>query len=554
MKVSVISLNAKYVHLAPAPYALGAGVLAFARRSHEVVVIDGVAGKDESGVLARAVSVAPHAVAFSVYIWNVEAVRRLLPRVRLLLPDAKIILGGPEVSYAVEGTFSDMPECDYILSGEGEESFARLLDAIEEKGAVEGIPGCAYRTDGGVFVPTPVLGRGTPPSPLDFGYAEALRGRIAYLESSRGCPFSCAFCLSGRCGGVRFFDVERVKRDILSLANADTRTVKLVDRTFNADRARAREIWRFIMEKRALGEIPPGVCFHFEIAGELLDEESMALLETAPRGLFQLEIGLQSLNPETLRAISRAPVSARLLSCVRRLVLAGNIHIHTDLIAGLPREDLATFRLGFDQAFRLGAHMLQLGFLKLLHGAPMREEREKYPCAYGEKPPYTVTSTPVLSEGDLADIALCEMGCERLYNSGKYKRTLCEVLAPHVSPYTLFRDAGRALSALGLSYTLDDETKVLLDFFEAYLPRERVRDLLLWDHMARNPSCYTPKALRLEDPALARIKRAMDEKHPRKTGVRRAVAILYTEGRVAFADYEEKDPVTGSYEVKTFVM
>ena len=554
MKVAVVSLNAKYVHLAPAPYALGAGVLAFAKHPHEVVIVDGVAGKDDETALARALSTAPDLLAFCAYIWNIEALKRLLPRARALLPHAKIILGGPEVSYAVEKTFSEMPACDYILSGEGEEPFARLLDAIEEGKDVGTVLGCGYRTEWDVFVPTPFVGEGTPPSPLDFGYAKALRGRIAYLESSRGCPFSCAFCLSGRSGRVRFFDMERVKRDLLLLANAETRTVKFVDRTFNADRARAREIWRFIMEKRASGEIPEGVCFHFEIAGELLDEESLALLETAPRGLFQMEIGLQSLNTDTLKAISRAPVSARLLENIRRLVKMGSIHIHTDLIAGLPCEDLPTFHRGFDQAFSLGAHMLQLGFLKLLKGAPMREEGEKYPCAYREEPPYTVTSTPVLSESDLADIALCEAGCDRLYNSGKYARTLKETLALGVSPYLFFRDAGRALSPLGHAYTLDEEIAVLLSFFEAYLSRERARDLLLYDHIASNPSCYVPKALRREDPALARIKRLLVEKDPPKAGVRRAVVILYTEDAVAYADYTQKDPITGRYEVKTVKM
>ena len=554
MKVSVISLNAKYVHLAPAPYALGAGALAFAKHAHEVVPVPWVVGKDRDALLSLISGMKPDLVAFSAYIWNIGEIAWLLPQVRALLPEIPILLGGPEVSYAVEEYFDRFPACDYILSGEGEEPFARLLDALEEGKTAAGVPGCAYRTEEGVFVPTPFVGEGTPPSPLDFGYREALHGRIAYLETSRGCPFSCAFCLSGRSGRVRFFDIDRVKRDILLLANAKTQTVKFVDRTFNADRARARALWQFMIEKRRSGEIPEGVCFHFEIAGELLDDESLALLANAPRGLFQMEIGLQSLHPDTLKAISRAPVSERLLSNIRRLVEMGNIHIHTDLIAGLPCEDLATFRKSFDTAFSLGAHMLQLGFLKLLHGAPMREEKEKYPCTYEAKPPYTVTSTPCLSARDLEEIALCEEGCERLYNSGKYKETLDAVLACGISPYTLFRKAGEALSHLTKAYTLDDEIAVLLAFFEDYLPRERVRDLLLLDHISKNPSCYVPKALRREDAALARVKREMGEAYPLKQGVRRAVVLLYTQACVAFADYDKKDPVTDRYEVKTVKM
>ena len=550
MKVPVISLNAKYVHLSPAPYALGAGVLAFAKKTHEVLIWEGVAPKGEAPLLSYLADTRPDAVAFSVYIWNVESLKTLLPRVRESLPHAKIILGGPEVSYAVEESFSRMPDIDYILSGEGEVPFAGLLDVLDGGGDPVSVRGCSYPTESGVFVSEPYVGEGTPPSPLDFGYAEALSGRIAYLESARGCPFSCAFCLSGRVGGVRFFDLTRVKRDILRLANADTRTVKFVDRTFNADRARAREIIAFILAEREAGGIPDTVCFHFEIAGELLDEETLALLSRAPLGLFQLEIGLQSFSAKTLAAIHRSPVSERLCENIRRLVAMGNIHVHTDLIAGLPEEDLATFRAGFDRAFALGSHMLQLGFLKLLHGAPMREERGKFPCRYTETAPYTVTETPVLSSSDLADIALCEEGCERLYNSGRYRQTLAAVLAGGVSPYLLFRDAGEALSALAEGYTLDDEVAALARFFEKHLPAARVRDLLLLDFMAVNPSCYTPKSLWREDVRLAKVKRKIDGITPQRVGVRRAYAILYTEEKAAFADYDKKDPVTGRYEVK----
>ena len=554
MKVCIVSLNSKYIHAAPAPYALGAGVLAFAREKHDVFIWEGVVGKSEEALLSRLAKTQPDAVAFSVYIWNVESLKALLPRVRTLLPKAKLILGGPEVSYAVEESFAAMPDCDHILSGEGEEPFARLLDALAADRDASLVPACASRTAKGVTLPSPFIGEGTPPSPLDFGYAEALAGRIAYIEGSRGCPFSCAFCLSGRAGGVRYFDIERVKRDILLLANAQTRTVKFVDRTFNADRTRAREILGFILAERENGHIPATVCFHFEIAGELLDEETLALLAKAPKGLFQMEIGLQSFCDETLRAIHRAPVSERLCENIRRLVGMGNIHVHIDLIAGLPAEDLAAFRAGFDRAFSLGAHMLQLGFLKLLHGAPMREEPEKYPCSYAPTAPYTVKETPTLTQADLADIALCEEGCERLYNSGKYKTAVREALLGGASAYLLFRDAGRVLLSLGAGYTLDDEMRVLLAFFSERMTPARARDLLLLDFMAVNPSCYTPKALRCEDGALALVKRRIHEVHPPRAGVRRACAILYTEDCAAFADYDEKDPVTGRYEVKTAVL
>ena len=554
MKACIVSLNAKYVHLAPAPYALGAGVLAFAKHPHEVVPVPWVVGRDTAELLSLVAGMKPDLVAFSVYIWNVVEIKRLLPRVRALLPGVPILLGGPEVSYRIEQAFSEMPECDYILSGEGEEPFARLLDALTAGKSASDVPGCAYRTKEGVFVPEPFVGKGTPPSPLDFGYAEALHGRIAYLEGSRGCPFSCAFCLSGRAGGVRYFDIVRVKRDILRLANAKTRTVKFVDRTFNADRVRARELWGFIMEKRATGDIPAGVCFHFEIAGELLDEESFSLLAGAPRGLFQMEIGLQSFHAQTLRAIHRPPVTERLTENIRRLVCMGNIHIHIDLIAGLPKEDLATFRAGFDLAFALGAHMLQLGFLKLLHGAPMREKSDEYPCQYASEPPYQVSQTPLLSSDDLYEISLCEEGCERLYNSGKYRHAVNECLQFGGSPFDLLRDAGRALLALPKPYTMGDEVACLYAFFTVRLPAERVRDLLLLDILCHNPSCYIPAVLRREDSALAALRRRVDGEHPRRAGVRRAYGILYTENAAVWVDYDTPDPVTGEYGIETIYL
>ena len=552
MKVPVISLNAKYVHLSPAPYALGAGVLAFARYPHEVIPLPRVVGKEREALLATVVGMEPDAVALSVYIWNIEEIKRLLPRLRAALPSIPIILGGPEVSYVVEKTLREMPEADYVLSGEGEEPFARLLDVLAEGGDIASVPGCGYRTEDGVFVPAPFIGKGTPPSPLDFGYAEALHGRIAYLEGSRGCPFSCAFCLSGRADGVRFFDIPRVKRDLLRLAEADTRTVKLVDRTFNADRARARELWAFLLQKRQSGEIREDVCFHFEIAGELLDEETLALLSTAPKGLFQMEIGLQSFHAPTLRAIRRAPVSERLCENISRLVQMGNIHVHIDLIAGLPLEDHKSFREGFDRAFSLGAHMLQLGFLKLLHGAPLREEPEKYPCTYDECAPYTVRETPALPEAALVDIALCEEGCERLYNSGKYRGTTRAAIACGVSPYTLFRNAGARLNTLPQGYTQDEEIALLLAFFSDILTPARARDLLLLDFLSTNPSCYTPKALRVKNPLFSRVKRALDARFPHTA--RRALAFLYTENCIAYADYDRRDPITGEYPVTRLEM
>ena len=470
MNILLLSLNSRYIHVTPAPYALGAGVLAYSKHPHAVRVMDRTVNDGEEKLTALVCAEKADLYAFSVYIWNVSLVTRLVQAVRREHPTARILLGGPEVSYDVPHFFSVLPEADYILSGEGERPFALLADALEEGKEPSGIVGCSYRkADGTLHIALPYIAEDDPPSPLTFGYGEALKGRIAYIETSRGCPFSCAFCLSGRTGGVRFFGLEGVKKDILALVKGGSKTVKFVDRTFNADRARARELFSFLLAERGRG-IPADVCFHFEMAGELLDEETLSLLAKVPKGYFQMELGLQSFHAPTLRAIHRSARTEALCENVRRLLAHGNIHVHLDLIAGLPMEGLSSFENSFDHAFSLRPHMLQVGFLKLLRGAPLRESREEYPCAYAEAPPYTVLSTPCLTEEDLAVIRLVELGCDRLYNSRRYLKTVERMLSDGaLSPFRLFLLAGQALNALPIGYTLNDEVALIFNIFEPYV-------------------------------------------------------------------------------------
>ncbi len=552
MNITLLSLNSRYIHLSPAPYYLAAALL---DTPHSIEILDRNVNEREEEVLKEVLRLSPDILGVSVYIWNLTYLRSLLPKIKAALPHTRIVLGGPEVSYNAEQTLCDIPEADAVLSGEGEEPFRAYCDALSRGSDLSEVSGLSYRMGERMILGTPYIGSGTPKSPLSAGYAEALKGRIAYIEASRGCPFSCAFCLSGRCGGVRYFEIEQVKRDILLLSRA-SRTVKFVDRTFNADRTRAGELLSFILSHYGK-EIPSGTCFHFELSGELLDEETLALFRSAPRGALQAEIGVQSFHAPTLRAIHRSAHTERLSENIRLLLEGGNVHVHIDLIAGLPEESLLDFGRSFDQAYALSPHMLQLGFLKLLHGSPMREEKEKYPCTFREEPPYEVISTPVLTENDLTYIHTVELGCDRIYNSGRYRRTLAlwREKGSARSPFRLLYAAGKALRSLPSGYTLNDEISLLYSFFLAQgLEADALRDAMLLDLISTNSSRLMPSVLRADDPRYGRVKQALSRLCPVKKGVRRAVALLKSREEAVFVDYTEKDPVTHAYPVTSLTI
>ena len=534
MRALLCAVNSQYIHASLAVWYLKAAA-GGGPEVYESTVNRPVAQTADE-LLARR----PDFLGFSCYIWNIQYVRALCAVVKSALPGVKILLGGPEVSYRAEAVLKEISQADFVCCGEGEIPYAALYKALQNGESGEGIAGiCTRQTPGAPFLTDKL-----PPSPYCADYFQTLGGRIAYIKSSRGCPFSCAFCLSGRCGGVRFFPLERTKREMLLLAASGTRTVKFVDRTFNADRARAREIFRFIGAHYGK-EIPGGVCFHFEIGGDLLDGETLALLRSLPPGAVQFEIGLQSFNEKTLAAVHRKTDIDRLCANIRALMAMGNIHIHIDLIAGLPYEDMASFANSFNTAYALRPHRLQFGFLKLLHGADMREQPQQYPCDYRDEPPYEVVRTPCLSAGDLRTLHAVEQVFDRLHNSGRFRRSETYLLsALRCTPFALFTELAGADK--NRTAAPDALAALLLEQFGGRVDRMRLRDCLVCDRLATNRNGRLPAALRVEDKALKGLR-------ARYTSANTNVAWLYSENRAVLADYTRRDPVTGEYPLRRFV-
>ena len=456
MKFLLAAVNAKFIHSNPAVYSLRAwcaqeepGLEAHVELAEYTI------NQRTEEILADIYRKRPDAAAFSCYIWNREQVEEISRELAKLMPHLPVWLGGPEVSYDPQETLAGWPWLTGIMVGEGEETFRELLKLYlrEDGGASsgltpslkdivpEGIAGIVYRKregkEGGVIV-------AAPPRPLTdidrlpFFYRdsemEAFRDRILYYESGRGCPYRCSYCLSSIDRTVRLRDPSLVKRELQFFLDRRVAQVKFVDRTFNCNHVHAMEIWRYI------GEHDNGVTnFHFEIAADILTEEELELLAGLRPGLVQLEIGVQSTNPETLREIRRTMDRKRLWQTVARLRAGRNIHIHLDLIAGLPFEDLESFRVSFNQVYACRPEQLQLGFLKVLKGSHMHAMAEKYGIVYTDMPPYEVLFTRWLSYEDVLILKGIEEVLEIYYNSAQFSHTLPLLERCFESPFDMYR-------------------------------------------------------------------------------------------------------------------
>jgi len=557
LNVVISTLNSKYIHSSLAPWCLLAGIEKYCDKNISAQVVEGTINEKLQNVADRIISKHPQVIGFSCYIWNIAKTRELILLIKNQLPNTIIVLGGPEVSYNAATVLKENQLVDFVLSGEGELPFALLLNAISHDDFAQTLPGLCFRKQEKIVVAPAYISTEDPPSPYTQKYFDSLNGRISYLETSRGCPYSCAFCLSGRCGNARFFDIERAKRELLLLANCGTQTVKLVDRTFNANRKRANQIFDFIIKNYGT-QIPKGVCFHFEIAGDILDEETINLLSTAPVGAMQFEIGLQSFNPKTLKSVNRKTDMALLEKNIKLVIKNANMHIHIDLIAGLPFEDWDSFEKSFNIAYTLRPNMLQLGFLKLLYGAPMREQPNNFPCEYSIEPPYEVTQTPWISRDELEKLHCVEDALERIYNSGRFRRTLDLLMNKcDCTPFELFLEFGLLASEHGTQkISLNDYITLIFKYFSIHksIDKIQLRDAMVCDFLATNASGLLPPILEIKDSAHKKAKMFLDSdcKTRQQKGVKRGLALLYSENCAVYVDYEEKNPVTLEYQLKKF--
>ncbi len=419
MKVVVATLNAKYIHTCLALRYLKS----FTEPEFPVTIKEYTIKDPAMSIAMDLYREAPDVVGFSCYIWNIEETIPVLHILKKVKPDVKIVLGGPEVTYDVEHWFRRIPELDFIVYGEGEETFKELLEELAGEGKFRDVPGLAHRGgDGEVIInpPRSKLDLHRIPTPYRFPEDRPhLSRRIVYMETSRGCPFRCQFCLSSIENGVRYFDLDRIKEDILYLIQNGAKTIKFVDRTFNIHRTYALELFRFLIDHHG------GCVFQFEITADILRPEIVRFLnENAPPGIFRFEIGVQSTNPLTNELIQRRQNFEKLARTVRDLRDGGKIVQHLDLIAGLPEEDYASFKKTFNDVFALEPEELQLGFLKLLRGTGLRREAEKHGYVYVDRAPYEVLSSRVLSFDDMIRIKRAEDILEKYWNSHHLDETV----------------------------------------------------------------------------------------------------------------------------------
>ena len=558
MRFLLAAVNAKYIHSNPAVYSLRAYAERFcsvlsrepassdrAARA-EIEIAEYTINQPFWEILADLYGKKPDAVGFSCYIWNRGMVFDLIRELSKVLPHVPVWLGGPEVSYDPEETLSALPSAAGVMIGEGEETFRELMklyadelpssfgtsseapDSPEETPAwplPDQIRGIAYRTrPGGVVRRTP--GRqAVPLDELPFFYGEQneindFQDRIIYYESSRGCPYRCSYCLSSIDKTVRFRNVELVKKELQFFLDKKVPQVKFVDRTFNCSHAHAMEIWSYIREH------DNGVTnFHFEIAADILTEEELALLRSLRPGLVQLEIGVQSTNQDTLKEIRRAADWERLKEIVGKIREGRNIHIHLDLIAGLPLEDMESFQHSFNDVYSCRPDQLQLGFLKVLKGSHMYEKAEEYGVMYTDFPPYEVLCTRWISYADILTLKRVEEMVELYYNSAQFTHTLPVLESCFLSPFGMYRALADFYDSRGLfrqSPSRMYRYQALLEFaLQAAPEREEVwRQLLTLDLYLRENAKSRPDfapPFRQEEEVKEKISRFYreEEKNPR---------------------------------------
>ncbi|MFY0741652.1 B12-binding domain-containing radical SAM protein [Solibacillus silvestris] len=484
MKIILSTLNAKYIHTNLAiRYLKAAALPEFDCELAEYTIKD-----PAFNIVSDIFQKKPDVVGFSCYIWNINETIAVIRMLKTVLPNVKIVLGGPEVSYDVHEWIRKHEEIDFIIMGEGEVSFKEMLRYFNGEIPLEKVPGICYLEEGKlkIHAQPPKIDLREIATPFRFEEdLPHLGKRIQYIETSRGCPFSCQFCLSSIEVGVRYFNREKIKEDIRYLMNNGAKTIKFVDRTFNISRSYAMEMFQFLID-----EHQPGVVFQFEITADIMRPEVIQFLnDNAPKGLFRFEIGVQSTNDLTNDLVKRRQNFEKLTRTVTMVKEGGKIDQHLDLIAGLPEEDYASFRKTFNDVFAMRPEELQLGFLKLLRGTGLRLEAEKYGYTYVDISPYEIFSNNVLTFDDIVRIKHAEDVLEKYWNAHRMDNTI-EYLVTKVfeTPFDFFQSFGTYWETKGWSrigHQLEDLFRRLLEFLQTaeHADLEVITSLMKYDFL-----------------------------------------------------------------------
>ena len=470
----IAALNARYYHT-----GLAARLLCNSCKSHglDTFILERSINDPTDIIVEEIIEKNADIVGFSCYIWNIEKVMEVSALIKLIRPDIRIILGGPEVSFDPEYYLKTIPQAEAVLMGEGEDILPSYVLGRRD------MVGMAYRDENGITVNHgQAIYEGFASAPFPYTADELLdKAKIFYLETSRGCPFSCAYCLSGREGKVRYRDIKTALSDIDRFIDAGVPLIKYIDRTFNCDENRARQIYSHILSKNGKTK------HHFEICGHLITDETIELLSSAPQGLFRFEIGIQTTDPHALDAIGRRTNLEKLFENVKKLKEKTKVELHLDLIAGLPGETFSDIRKSFDDVYKLNADMLQLGFLKMLRGSSVRSMAESYGYAFEPKAPYEVIKNNSLSYEQLRDIKLVESCLDKMINSGSAPVSM-NFLIGTSSPFDTLLSLGRLWKAQGKNALSREGTMRLIYSFgqENGYDTYVLKELLRYDYLKKD--------------------------------------------------------------------
>ena len=544
MKILLAACNAKYIHSNLAVYNLKS---CSGEYSSRVVIKEYTINQIRDDILKDIYLEQPDVICFSCYIWNISFVRELVPDLKKILPQVEFWAGGPEVSYDAVEFLKKNPAFFGVMVGEGEETFHELAGYyIERKPEnLKEIRGVAFRDETKV---QDIVHTGWRElmdlSKVPFAYSNLteFKNRIIYYESSRGCPFSCSYCLSSIDKKLRFRDIELVKRELQFFIDNKVPQVKFVDRTFNCKHDHAMEIWRYITEH------DNGITnFHFEISADLLRAEELALMKNMRPGLIQLEIGVQSTNPQTIKAIRRTMDFEKLKGIVEQIHSFGNIHQHLDLIAGLPYEDYDSFHKSFCDVYALRPEQFQLGFLKVLKGSHMMEMTGEYQILYKDREPYEVLSTAWLTYGEILRLKMVESMVEVYYNSGQFKNTLVFLEQYFDDPFQMYEALGRFYEKKGyseISHSRMRRYEILMEFAgeRKEIPAEALSDVMLLDLYLRENLKSRPSFASDQKP----YERLIWDYRKAKKIPKTAHIEVFRDGKKLLFDYTDRDPLTNN--------